>query len=1100
MTSNACTTGRALRCLARAGAITFLCLRAAAQDVTPPAPLREGLRPIRHDTVDGRFFALMDLAAPGLETTRALVEKKQYAKALDAWRDYVVMKLRGRGIGVFNWHGNKLNGKFKKTFDVVLGRTKDSKEPEDTANICGRPGSGKRINWQDPEARFHSCYAGSRTMDAMVGYYQQKRDPAYIAKWFEIVDDFCVNQKKGEEALPLEERTGKLTYPRSRNKKGVRIQWYLRSHQITLDAAGRVHSILKGISYLSKALPDGNKPRDWNKESMHPIHTPVPRESLDMIPADALANIALSLMYDHAPFLLQAYGKVGRTPNQRFSGLTALAGMASTYDEFHAGCVLEKTSGSCLEDYVSSTVLPDGGDLEQSFNYNAGFIRESTEFLEAYPDDGTRPAWVTALASAVTKRERLFAGVTSPLGNLPRTGTYGGSATPAVWRDAKTLANWQKRIGGGGVHDPVARKIYARLSGSPQSSALPFTSMRFPYSGYYAMRDGWHVTSLYLWLMGARRGGGHHKENINGIAVTAYGRKLITDNGPPPYTEGHVDKSQKQYYRQIKHYFGEDSSLTTNTILVDMQSQRRSRVRGPRKAYQTPIVARWLSSDRYDFAESRYEDGYGGGAWGSKAPITVKHYRQVVFLRKHGLWLVTDRVKSDGKPHAYQQQWHFPPPHKQWSVQAPGFLNDQVVTDDAARAIRTVDPDGPNIALYQFSPEDLAYKRYFGSKKPWLGWYSIGIGGVRIPSVDVHTTWRTGGDSIVTTALVPSPVARELVKTSEDLSKRDGSVAGCRLVLNDTAEVTWFAARTNARLQIDDIGALAEGLLVVKGWDGSVTGIALGATSVGVAGHVVPDLPTDFEFSLTGGVLSVTGEIGYPDAPDTVGLRPARGLFVTKPLNVEVVAPGRPGAEIRYTLDGSEPDATSPLADGTIEIRATADLTIRPFRNGTPSGEAVRGRYEIRALPPAPPSPSVRLSDLEPASVKVGAFELTRNRCCYRNLPLTLDGTKYDHGIGVHAEAEVVYDLRPAFRRFVAVVGLDDVTGEKGSVVFKVIVDGKLVTQSPPLEGMSQRYWHLDCALPSGARRIHLVVDAGPGGGGWGMADWANAGFVAGVL
>jgi len=643
--------------------------------------------------------------------------------------------------------------------------------------------------------------------------------------------------------------------------------------------------------------------------------------------------------------------------------------------------------------------------------------------------------------------------------------------------------------------DPTARRVYNHLFGPGDLEPPPFTSVAFPYSGYYALRNGWDMTSLYLWLIGSRKGSGHCKENINGIAVTAYGRDLIVDGGPPPYTPQFLPESQRDAYHEIREYFGEKSSRTSNTVLVDMQSQRRHLVPGPRRAYQTPIPSRWHTSDALDLAESRYEDGYGKGGWASEAAIKVKHSRQVLFLRRHALWLVVDRLTGDGKPHEYQQQWHFPPPHFQWNVHSPGFLDEQVLTDGEAHVIRTADPDGPNIVLRHFSPSPIDYRRYFGHKDPWLGWFARGIGGERIPSVDVHACWRSSEDTIVVTALVPSPDDQDLVQQATNLSRADGTVAGCRLRLTSGTDVTWLAARALAPLQIGGLAATAEGLLLVKTPAEASMGIALGVQTISLAGQAQTPAPPDFEFTVERGALRIVSAIEYPATPDTVTLRPDHGLFV-EPVTVEVALPGRPGAEIRYTLDGTVPTADSPRCTGLITLASTARLTVRPFRHGQPSGEPVRRRFEIRALPPVPPQPQVHLSDLKPTTTTMDAFALTRDRCCYKDLPLRLGGKAYERGIGAHANALIVYPCKPTYRRFVATVGLDDVTAQRGNIIFRVLADGRLLTESPLLEGATQRFWHLDCPVPDGARELQLKVDAGPHGGGWGMGDWGNAGFV----
>jgi len=107
-----------------------------------------------------------------------------------------------------------------------------------------------------------------------------------------------------------------------------------------------------------------------------------------------------------------------------------------------------------------------------------------------------------------------------------------------------------------------------------------------------------------------------------------------------------------------------------------------------------------------------------------------------------------------------------------------------------------------------------------------------------------------------------------------------------------------------------------------------------------------------------------------------------------------------------------------------------------------------------------------------------------------------LAGKKYEAGISAHAEAEIVYKLKPEYTRFVSVVGVDDVTGEKGDAIFSVSADGKLLAQSPLLDGSSLRFWRFDCALPKGAQELFLRVTPGPDSTGWNVVDWVDAGFV----
>jgi uncharacterized repeat protein (TIGR03806 family) len=98
------------------------------------------------------------------------------------------------------------------------------------------------------------------------------------------------------------------------------------------------------------------------------------------------------------------------------------------------------------------------------------------------------------------------------------------------------------------------------------------------------------------------------------------------------------------------------------------------------------------------------------------------------------------------------------------------------------------------------------------------------------------------------------------------------------------------------------------------------------------------------------------------------------------------------GTTLRYTTDGSEPSADSPAWQGTLLLRQTTTLKLRPFRNGTPQGKAVTAAWTITGDTP------YGLLQREPAAgVKVPPV--------LENVPPLLSQT------GVFAD---LADLRPA--------------------------------------------------------------------------------------
>ena len=107
------------------------------------------------------------------------------------------------------------------------------------------------------------------------------------------------------------------------------------------------------------------------------------------------------------------------------------------------------------------------------------------------------------------------------------------------------------------------------------------------------------------------------------------------------------------------------------------------------------------------------------------------------------------------------------------------------------------------------------------------------------------------------------------------------------------------------------------------------------------------------------------------------------------------------------------------------------------------------------------------------------------------NHPLTLHGAVYPHGIGTHADSEWTIDLKGRARRFASVVGVDDDSGDKGSVVFVIWVDGKEVKRSEAMRGG---------AVPAvlsvdlqGAKEMVLAVEDAGDGIDHDHADWAGA-------
>lgn len=241
---------------------------------------------------------------------------------------------------------------------------------------------------------------------------------------------------------------------------------------------------------------------------------------------------------------------------------------------------------------------------------------------------------------------------------------------------------------------------------------------------------------------------------------------------------------------------------------------------------------------------------------------------------------------------------------------------------------------------------------------------------------------------------------------------------------------------------------------------------------------------------------------------------PMRPHLFEQPVMVTLTTPLQPDAEIRYTLDGSEPTATSALYAQPLTLTNTTRLRAAGFQGGRRVCTASEGAFF--RMSPRPPAPDVHLGDL--TAVRTAGFGHTyggQARYSYgaqapqkdrsnQGRPLRLDRTTRQRGLGVHAPSVVAYDLKPEYVRFVATAGIDEnlLDASNGSnlarypsVVFKVFIDGVEAAASPVMR-VQFPAWRFDVPIPAGARNLAIVaLDAGDGSRE-DRANWADAGFM----
>lgn len=132
----------------------------------------------------------------------------------------------------------------------------------------------------------------------------------------------------------------------------------------------------------------------------------------------------------------------------------------------------------------------------------------------------------------------------------------------------------------------------------------------------------------------------------------------------------------------------------------------------------------------------------------------------------------------------------------------------------------------------------------------------------------------------------------------------------------------------------------------------------------------------------------------------------------------------------------------------TIPLALLAALfTLSPAHAADPPAPIAE---DLRAA--APPANALFLDTLDLSTVTTEGRGIVPGKSAYR-LPISLSDVMYAHGIGVQGDSEMTVDLKGVATRFEAMVGVDDIVQENGSVDFTVRVDGRVTFHSGPMHG-----------------------------------------------
>jgi hypothetical protein len=521
-------------------------------------------------------------------------------------------------------------------------------------------------------------------------------------------------------------------------------------------------------------------------------------------------------------------------------------------------------------------------------------------------------------------------------------GTLGHLSGPA----APPLREPQKK-----AHDAVAA-----LLGSEKPEPPHLRSDWMPYTGAYYFRSGWNDDDAFLAMMACGSHGGSQSPQWPFSMIYQYDHGFPLLAAAPVQIDG----------LPPQQLFGHMNAFEPGTKTMNLA-----------QAEEKPAPDRWLSDERFDFGEATFQGGYQrypgfAGDWtgpgltqqdAGKSVAGVHTVRQIVQVRALRLFLVTDTVQTPGaEPHQFTVPWKFSLSALQKSPSKP-FGPAQLIVDETSGSVHSENPDGPGVSLFQVSDAPLQFRRGAAAALD-VKKYSPRLTDAFGISEQPLTT-EAKGSHLTLVSLIVSREKGGAVRVVSFQPMNGPGATGFHATLLDGSEVWYQAAQSaTARLACGPGAATAEALLVVR-QNKELSGLVLGSTGLQLAGKPVTARVPDFEFNAAGLANPILRPI------DPVSFLPNRNTFADEE-HVEMTS-RTPGAEIRYTTDGTPPTRASKLYTGPLKITESATFAARAFRpgpaddfeiNGTHFSEPTWGRFTKAAA--HPPVADVKAESLEP--------------------------------------------------------------------------------------------------------------------------------------
>ncbi|MFJ9827108.1 sigma-70 family RNA polymerase sigma factor [Streptomyces sp. NPDC101160] len=350
------------------------------------------------------------------------------------------------------------------------------------------------------------------------------------------------------------------------------------------------------------------------------------------------------------------------------------------------------------------------------------------------------------------------------------------------------------------------------------------------------------------------------------------------------------------------------------------------------------------------------------------------------------------------------------------------------------------------------------------------------------------------------------------MRAERGLRKHLDECAKCRLAAGELAHVNagipallpvavigWFAAGYSLKaagvVAGGVAGAGAAGAAAAASGTGATTGTAGASSAAAAEGLGIPakaGLAAVAAVAATAGLVwALTGSDAEPVAKPTPSPTVVAPVQPQPPAPKPAPKPSEPAPPPVQAPPPAPPKPT-PTPSAKPSPRPTPSPTPKPKPKATPRPTPSRTTPK-----PVPAPASYQLSELQYGIAGDGTkpeVDLAGSSWMWQRSGLSMNGTRYAHGVSVHAPSSLLVDLNRQCNSYDALVGVDDITvplpGPAG-VRFSVYADGERLWRSAVVRPG-------DAPLPvhvglSGRHTLRLVVEQHTPFGHAVLADWANS-------